>query len=425
MDPYENGRALGKLLEPRRNSYFYGKLLDVGHLDMEQSYFNRKRWLLNRLALGSGVLCGLQLTVNGKKLRVVGGAAIDGYGREIVVPAAVELDPWTVTGSDGQNRTLDKTKTEPQTVYVCLEYCECRTDFQPALVTECKSEPQGMPGTVVESYVLHLREGEPPETEHDAKLCEALTTGADPAEKQAKLCGVVDALGCPDGEIDPCVVLGTVILEGAENPDDASIGEIKDCVGRSVLYSNERLFELLLCAPQQGGGGTPPPPPVTYTRITEISGWRHDGVLAMKAFPPALVVSFSNAVTATTTNGLAWFVVTLEIPTRGVSSITSSLAATAGPATGLRQRLILEGTVKVSGKNATFRVAQPFMDAVAQLPDPTSPPTQTFLCRVMVKCDFLLDGKKRAVDGNYLGGTLPTGDGVPGGEFESWFSLTM
>ena len=50
---------LGHLVTPCRNNYFYGKLLDEFHLEMEQSYFNRHRWLLNRLSLGSGVLCGL------------------------------------------------------------------------------------------------------------------------------------------------------------------------------------------------------------------------------------------------------------------------------------------------------------------------------------------------------------------------------
>ena len=48
---------------PRRSGadYFYGKLLDEQHLTMEQRYFNQKRWLLNRLTVGGGVLCGLGL----------------------------------------------------------------------------------------------------------------------------------------------------------------------------------------------------------------------------------------------------------------------------------------------------------------------------------------------------------------------------
>lgn len=42
---------------------------------------------------------------------------------------------------------------------------------------------------------------------------------------------------------------------------------------------------------------------------------------------------------------------------------------------------------------------------------------------VTLRCDFLLDGRGLAVDGGHLGGVLPSGRGVPGGLFESWFSL--
>ena len=43
---------------------------------------------------------------------------------------------------------------------------------------------------------------------------------------------------------------------------------------------------------------------------------------------------------------------------------------------------------------------------------------------VTLNCDFLTDKWGRAVDGNHLHGLLPTGDGVEGGTFESWFRLT-
>jgi hypothetical protein len=46
---------------------------------------------------------------------------------------------------------------------------------------------------------------------------------------------------------------------------------------------------------------------------------------------------------------------------------------------------------------------------------------------VVLKCDFVLDEDGRAVDGNHRRGGLargyPTGDGVEGGTFESWFRL--
>ena len=44
-----------------RNRYFYMKLLDVYHFELETNYLNDKRWLLNRLVFGYGVVCGLDV----------------------------------------------------------------------------------------------------------------------------------------------------------------------------------------------------------------------------------------------------------------------------------------------------------------------------------------------------------------------------
>lgn len=43
---------------------------------------------------------------------------------------------------------------------------------------------------------------------------------------------------------------------------------------------------------------------------------------------------------------------------------------------------------------------------------------------VTLRCDFILDCHHQPVDGNFLRAHLPTGDGVPGGAFESWFRVT-
>jgi hypothetical protein len=43
---------------------------------------------------------------------------------------------------------------------------------------------------------------------------------------------------------------------------------------------------------------------------------------------------------------------------------------------------------------------------------------------VILKCDFILDCRGNPVDGDHLKGQRPTGDGVKGGVFESWFRVT-
>src|SRR5260370_19501164 len=82
---------------PVRNRYFYGKLLDVAQFDIEQSYMNGKRWLLNRLFSGYGVICGLnvQLGPDNQRSRVTPRPSIDKHGHEIMVwqPAGAQPLP--------------------------------------------------------------------------------------------------------------------------------------------------------------------------------------------------------------------------------------------------------------------------------------------------------------------------------------------
>jgi hypothetical protein len=54
--------ALSTLRSFVRNDYWYGKLLDARHFKLEQAYGNRKRYLVNRLGLGWGVLAGLDVS---------------------------------------------------------------------------------------------------------------------------------------------------------------------------------------------------------------------------------------------------------------------------------------------------------------------------------------------------------------------------
>src|SRR5215831_14409006 len=91
---------LGQLTElapARRNRYYYGKLMDVRNFTMEQRYVLAKDGLYNRAVLGPGVVCGLGVdslsTAAGNGLVVRAGFAIDGWGREIIVPDDVSLVP--------------------------------------------------------------------------------------------------------------------------------------------------------------------------------------------------------------------------------------------------------------------------------------------------------------------------------------------
>src|SRR2546421_8648158 len=153
---------LAGLSTPTRNRYFYGKLLDVFHFNLEQSYVNRKRWLLNRLGLGSGVLCGLSVVPSGDGSGVViaPGVAIDPYGREIVVPApSLVVDPRQPTDACG--KPAGDPVPEGTLVTVCLAYHECEAEQVPAMVCDCDGQDGCQASSVRERYMV-LIQGQAP-----------------------------------------------------------------------------------------------------------------------------------------------------------------------------------------------------------------------------------------------------------------------
>src|SRR5262249_35100006 len=102
---------------------------------MEQRYVLSKQWLYNRTVLGPGVVCGLGVepltTAVGSGLVVRAGLAIDGWGREIVVPEDVALVPLALTDQCGRPSPAGGALPDRLTVQVC--YQECDTDWGPAL----------------------------------------------------------------------------------------------------------------------------------------------------------------------------------------------------------------------------------------------------------------------------------------------------
>jgi hypothetical protein len=48
---------------------------------------------------------------------------------------------------------------------------------------------------------------------------------------------------------------------------------------------------------------------------------------------------------------------------------------------------------------------------------------QDTVLRVLIHADYILDVEKRPLDGNLIGGALPTGNGSAGDDFLSWFLL--
>lgn len=247
--------ACSALIAPQRNHYFYGKLLDERSLLDEQRYLNQKRWMLNRLSLGKGVLCGLTVTWTDDRIGISPGVAIDGCGREIVVPEPVTINPWQTTDDRGLWVPSPLPSGGIHEVYLCLAYVECPTDFTPVLVTDCDTVNGMAPSTIVEKYAFLVKEvasGAPQSLPPalDEKLCAALS-GPDAETKREEVSAVLAKRACADGESTPCVVIVSKVTL-----TDGKITAVDVCGARPMAYSNPALFEMMLC--RSGGGAAGP-----------------------------------------------------------------------------------------------------------------------------------------------------------------------
>lgn len=259
---------------PVRNRYFYGKLLDVFHFEMEQNYFNEKRHLLNRLISGYGVVCGLNVTLgsDGNSVVVSPGVAIDKCGREIIVcqnsdpfplppPQPVSPVNPTVGGSTGStgnppSSTTAGGQTSAATIsppsngdcndtgvykHLCICYHECLTDPSPALGGDCDTQALCTPGSIREKYCLKLCDG---------RLCPASTTSSLPtgivsngALNYKLLASYVTSLQCCTPGTDCCIALANIQIPAAGSQYTSN--DIDICV-RPLVYTADLLYELML-----------------------------------------------------------------------------------------------------------------------------------------------------------------------------------
>jgi len=277
MNAYDNAEALLRVLAaPRRNQFFYGKRMDVQHFRMEQDYGRLKQSLINRLTLGKGVVCGLRVSLDDAgHIQVDPGVAIDGLGREIVVPVRSALDPARLDASCCGGSSAERAHASGAfTLWAC--YRECGTDYQPAMVSDCDTREQCAPGTTVETFCFKLTAGLAP-LQGDPAWCAGLaadspppstpqpppgTTDAFLAEMEARrlpesasirealssrrrqLCASA-AFDCDVDEQDACVPIAALLL------DDGRTVAIDSCLVRPRLYSNAVLLDLILCLAQR------------------------------------------------------------------------------------------------------------------------------------------------------------------------------
>jgi hypothetical protein len=205
---------------PRRSNYFNGQLLTAEDLETEQSYFLDGRRSDIRELHGWGVVSGLSVRPSGSGGVVVEpGLAIDGLGREIVVPDPREMPDPRQPIDDRGEPCGDRIGAD--VITICLAYAERAEDGDRARF-------------VRETYTLEVRPG-PAEPPPPIPAAEAALTGS--AEEVARaLCEA--AAGGERDPADSCVPIATIDLRKGEP-------HVILCP-RRVVPATEVLLELIL-----------------------------------------------------------------------------------------------------------------------------------------------------------------------------------
>ncbi len=339
---YGNGMAPVGLTTPTRNRYFYGKLMDVLHFNLEQAYNLRARWSHDRLTLGQGVICGLAVapSADGAYLGVGPGAAVDEAGRTIFVPAPTPaVDPRQLTDAFG--RPSGARIEGEGDVTLGLAYYECEAEPTPALIgSGCDGAQAVEPGVIRERYALVVMSGAPA----------AITPGCEVPNLFASLgqpafyAQLVDRVGqpCAEGSPTPWVTLAHIRLPAAGLP---ITGDLINPAVRPLVFSNPLLFDLLACLAatpslvvqagdnQAAAVGAAVPAPLTVgifqqtaplaNQVVAFQVVAGDGSVGLDATNPAAAADHVEV--TTDVNGLAVLPLWLLGPNAGVNLLRASL----------------------------------------------------------------------------------------------------
>jgi hypothetical protein len=431
-----------------RNHYFTGKLLTERDFTAEQRYMVDKLRLHHLALHGWGVVCGLKVKPHPycPELRIVvePGLAIDSCGREIRVLKEVDLElprllpqpPSTYEPcppepaaeapqgqypqsdpaygqAQGSQPTPEQKYPEapvpcppPLSLYVCLRYAECESEFMPAPFDECACTADGQkPNRICEVYTLEVRSEAPQELEQIRRRRAQCEGGDCEALYQTML------EPCPDPFPLDCLPLAVIANYAPGQPVTEAM--IDNWEGRPLLPSTHLLDQLIRCILDKL-------PAKTLTRITDI-GWTHGAEYHCHDFM-RLFVGDAQSPKA--------FEVTFEGPVRteGLSplSFQAIVVRHADKASEGGYLEVVPATVRASMDRTKFYLQIDPAYAERCLNG------TTFELYLMLRCNVIVDERGIPVDGNLLArlqsdGTYlaapPTGDSIPGGTFESWIRV--
>lgn len=456
----EYQKKCGELVSERMK-YFTGRYLTARDFRDEQDYHLTHRYLHNRVMHGWGVVCGLHVwehpnsACRRDRVKVNAGMAVDCCGREIVLRRALVPPPipWAEKPADRPQPQWQPQpggravwEEEDRRVYplLCLRYVETPVERVPVLYSESNCDEQRREySRISEGYELHwewVRRSELPQyhwrtlgggcndaphgghhkpvREYEAEQPQEATAVTETSEVGVEYVQEVRRerehehderhhhYPCPD---DDCY----------SHPDDRPpVG----CLEPSCPPHHCVPLALIETRPGQPiladdivmlGRPTLRPPTQSLTHICSIN-WPHGGVVPRRHLERLrrLEVRFDRRLKRS--RGEPG-----DCGPYGVNSCTFVVQFGGGyedldfvtyeEAPHVEHDCV--AVYALDSRSREHRHPLPFSYLE----------NQTVF--VTLKCDFILDCHGVPVDGNHLGGLLPSGDGVRGGTFESWFRV--
>jgi hypothetical protein len=269
------GKPRPDLRTPARNRWFTNKLLDAYHMQLETDYFNHKRWLINRLIVGSGVVVGLDV-VSGSHagaaptVVITPGLAIDWHGREIIVPRkSGPIEIPTKVLEEAEKNQLAPQKPDPAAAaatapsagqppakpvcfHIQVVLCYCQADGEPVAVepgSDCQHR-QCVPGTIFEKYEVRFLPYAASKSECRRDYPDLIKN--DRIDHTAVVSWITRPRAI-DLHRDPCVVLADIEVRRIKSAYEICKQDDININVRHVVYTNDLLFQLItqLC---QGSG---------------------------------------------------------------------------------------------------------------------------------------------------------------------------
>ena len=167
--------ASAPLNPTRRVNYEFGMVLGVTDFRQEQTHFEWKGQLSNRLLHGYGTVSGLRVTAegvqnpDGVQIRVSSGYAVSPQGRWMWIEndLCARLDEWVAANRD--QLSSPPPGPGPQTLYVVLCYDECPTELVPVAGKACASDQDTrVPSRIQEAYQARFAWQKPEQLAEDS-----------------------------------------------------------------------------------------------------------------------------------------------------------------------------------------------------------------------------------------------------------------